>query len=694
MRKPVSRKYAPRRTVPGVLVLLIPVFFAVFLVGALFVSPTLSSSAYAGVLLQAETPSGEPEMPIMAPVGPTDLACRGCHEDNDRTYTLPSGETVPLLVPVDALDASPHSWKVAEAGESPMGCTGCHTGVGRYRYPHRENPAQTLAEFRAEASAACADCHYPHNPFHEIQDPVESDGPAMLMAVDGLPECADCHGAHDIAPVDQIDETMPAACVACHAGEDEAWAADFLTPRPGLGEGAAGYVGSERCMGCHADRYLTWRETLHANTIQSAADNPHAIVADFESEDPDLTFGLDQVAFVVGGSNSQQRFITQTVEGALLVLPGQWNLATQDWVADHGADAEGQELVDWLANCSFCHVTGLDTGPEAGPAGSEVQANVEVSGTVAAGDVGPVRATANWSFQEFGIGCEDCHGPGESHVGDPANVKPFAQVDDQVCGACHSRGESPDGHPFPATYKPGDTLTDHFTFTQDEAMRWPDGSARIHNQQYTDWMLGNTMQESGDVSCVSCHAVHGAAKGPSQLSRPTNELCASCHAEKEALANHIPYHKEAMTKRDFHCNDCHMPLMVTSAVEYDIHSHTFLQPNPHGSLEYGGVDVMPNACNQCHQSVSETAEWAAETVDWALANYVIRSESVFGPGPTPVSPPPPTPLPSAGEQHEVSAYIDFAWVRPVVYVFLAIVAAIVAALVVRLIWSRRKSHAG
>ena len=620
---------------------------------------------------------------ISQPAPAPDTACRGCHGDNQREIVLPSGEAVKLLVSLAHLDSSVHT----RNAETPVNCTSCHTGVLRYRYPHQPNPAQSLTEFSGGASAVCVDCHYPHNPSHEIQDPVEGDGVAGLLDKEGLPACTDCHGNHEVAPVDQIDEIMPGACVTCHADQPEEWAAAFLAPRPGLGQGADGYVGSERCMGCHADRYLTWRETLHATTIQRVADAPQAVVADFAVDDPDRTFDLAQVALTIGG-RWQQRFITQTVSGDLLVLPGHWNVATQEWVADHAAEGAGEgetvPLVNWVESCSFCHVTGLEI---ADPAPMLDAAGVAMTDTL-------VSATAGWSFQEFGIGCEDCHGAGAEHVADPATVKPYNQADDQVCGACHSRGSSPEGHPFPATYKPGDTLTDHFTLTTDAPTRWPDGSARIHNQQYADWMLGNTMQESGEIQCATCHAVHGAGQGPSQLVEPTNQLCASCHVEKLALANHIPYHEQAMKKRDFACNDCHMPMMATVAVDYDIHSHTFQQPNPQGTLDHGGLAAMPNGCNQCHKNLSETPEWAATTISWALDKYVIRSTSPFGPGPTPASPPVPTPLPSAGEQHEVSAYVDFAWVWPLFYGVLALVAVIGAALVARFVWLRRKSHVG
>lgn len=640
----------------------------------LFGMVILGSAWAAPVLAEANSQSRQP-----------DTACRGCHGESQRELVLPSGETIPLLVPLPHLDSSVHS----RTGETPVTCTGCHTGAAHYRFPHQPNPAQTLAEYSALASAACVDCHYPHNPFHEIQDPVEADGAPALLDKEGLPVCADCHGNHDVAPVEQIHAVMPGACVACHTDQPESWAADFLAPRLGWGERAAGYVGSERCMGCHADRYLTWRETAHAVTIQETASAPQSVLADFEAEDANRPFGLDQVKYVIGQS-LQQRFITETVAGDLLVLPARWNVATQEWVADHATgsgDGEAEPLVNWLESCSFCHVTGLEIAPPA--AGVEISATLGMTGSVPG-----ASETAGWSFKEFGIGCEDCHGPGEAHVSDPDKVKPYGQADDQVCGACHSRGVSPDGHPFPATYKPGETLTDHFTFTTDETTSWPDGSARVHNQQYADWMLGNTMQESGEIQCATCHSVHGTGHGPSQLAEPTNQLCASCHVEKLALANHIPYHEQAMKQRDFACNDCHMPLMATSAIDFDIHTHTFQQPNPQGSVDHGGLDVMPNACNQCHKDRTETPEWAANTISWALDQYVIRSSSPFGPGPTPVSPPAPTPLPSAGEQHEVSAYVDFGWVRTAFFVILGLAAVVGAALILRFIWLRRSSHVG
>lgn len=590
--------------------------------------------------------------PVYADPPPPDGACVGCHQDNQRTLTLASGEELPLLALPEELAASPHN----RSGEQPVSCSNCHVGPTRYRYPHPATLAQSREEYTALAAQGCESCHTPHNPLHQNAEAGEA---GLLAPLAELPNCVDCHGSHAIAAADQIAGAMAPNCLACHTEQESAWAEELLAPRAGLGEGEAGYTGSRTCLGCHTEKYLGWRDTLHARTIHDASLTPEAVLADFSQAGDSLSFGLEQVKYVIG-EKWQQRFLTETAEGELLVLPGQWNIATQEWVADHRA--EGEE-VNWRSECSFCHVTGLDGN--------------------------------GWEFQEFGIGCEDCHGPGEEHANSPQEVKPFSQSDDQVCGACHSRGESPEGHPFPAGYRPGETLTDHFTFTDDATTRWPDGSAKIHNQQYTDWMLSNKMQGPDGLRCTTCHAVHGQGEGPSQTLLPTNELCSGCHADKTTLARHIPYHQRAITKRQFTCNECHMPLMATSAVAYDIHSHTFQQPHPQGSVEYGGVEQMPNACNQCHTKRAESPEWAVETIDWAKDNYsIVRTEYIFAPGPTPTAPPVPTPLPSVGERHEVSAYVDFGWVRPFFFGGLGFVGLVAAIVGFRSYRSRRASNAG
>lgn len=579
---------------------------------------------------------------------PPNLPCRGCHGDNQRSLTLPSGEALPLLVELEKLDGSAHSYQ----GATTVTCTDCHVGDRRYRYPHAPQTAQTQHDYTIAAAQSCEGCHYPHNPFHE-EPPTE---PAVA-----LPTCVACHGSHDVAPFTQIAEHMPANCVACHADQNETWAADLLKPRAGHGQGADGYAGSDRCLACHADLYLGWRNTLHANIVQDATADPSVILGDFGQADADLTFTVDQVAYVIG-SRWRQQYITRTLEGTFTLLPAQWNVASTEWVAatNHPDNAVGS---DWRQACSGCHVTGLE----------------------------PTRR----EFTEFGVGCEDCHGPAEAHIADPENVKPLKGDDDRVCGVCHSRGVTPDGLPFPVTYRPGEPLANHFTLTTDQGALWPDGSAKQNHQQYMDWQLSSKMAQSGQVRCTTCHAVHepGVAKG--QLRQPLNDLCLQCHNEREQqrLVHHMPYHEQAIAKHQFTCTDCHMPLMATTAAGFDLHNHSFRQPNPQLSLDHGGVEQMPNACNQCHTDYGEDPAWAVRTIAYAGEIFSTNTSAFFGAGPTPTSPPPPTPLPSVGQPVERMQVETGRWLRMTAFVVLGLMGLGMLGMMINWLRARRRHHA-
>jgi predicted CXXCH cytochrome family protein len=363
------------------------------------------------------------------------------------------------------------------------------------------------------------------------------------------------------------------------------------------------------------------------------------------------------VALSIGG-RWRQLYLTKPVSDTFRILPSQWIVETQTWETYDYADGGGTD--DWLESCGSCDVTGLD----------------QASGT----------------FTEYGIGCESCHGPAAAHAEDPENVKPFAEVDDQVCGACHSRGASADGHAFPADYRPGDDLATHFTPQISAQTTWPDGSARMNHQQYTDWNLENTMQQDESTSCISCHLVHETGVEPGQLAAPTNELCVGCHSDKIAIIDHIPYHEKASRTHTFLCSDCHMPAMATSAVAWDIHNHSLLQPNPDASIEHGGAEGMQNACNTCHTDYGEGPEWASQTIAWTKSQTDLGSDSFFGPGPTPTSPPPPTPIPSAGQPPIPIKEHTGQRIRNTVLGGMALAGVLFVALIIGFVVRRRSNH--
>ncbi len=574
---------------------------------------------------------------------PDDYACRGCHGDNQHELPLSSEETLSLQVSLGALNNSPHNLNL----DTPVLCLDCHRSRIHYQYPHQPLAAQTRRDFKQSVSEQCRDCHYPHSPLHAPDQPDPES-----------PVCVDCHGSHEMDYSDNVLNSMPAACVACHTEQTPEWAADFIDPRLGMGQAAEGYVGSDRCGGCHEEKYFTWRDTLHAKMIQDPTVDLDAVVGDFNLLDPDRTFELDDVVYTIG-SRWKQRYLTQDENDNFYILPAQWNVESGEWVA---YNPDTWQETEWRQSCGSCHVTGLDTD--------------------------------TWGFTEFGIGCESCHGPGAGHADDPENVKLFAEVDDQVCGACHSRGVSPNGHTFPATYRPGDTLTDHFTFTTDPNNVWPNGSAKMNHQQYMDWQLGSNMEMSVDTNCATCHAVHDNGIGPTQLVTPLNDLCLECHTDKKAIIKHVPYHDKAIAKHDFTCADCHLPKMGTSAVPLDIRNHTFKEPNPQASIDHGGVEVMLNACNTCHTSFSEDPQWAADTIAYAGAVSTPGPEAVFGPGPTPTSPPPPTPVPAAGQAPVVEKFqVETGrWIRYTFFIIVGLAVIGVGYLIYRSLKSRRVAN--
>lgn len=251
------------------------------------------------------------------------------------------------------------------------------------------------------------------------------------------------------------------------------------------------------------------------------------------------------------------------------------------------------------------------------------------------------------------IGCESCHGPGLQHVlagGSPSKIvnpeKLSTQEANEVCGQCHIRVESvPNGtHEWPyndaakKSWVPGsgEPLANYY---HDEGGYWADGmTSRQHHQQFPDlYRSSKPTFQFHPVRCTECHDPHRNTANKHQIvdhitegslvistSNDNNTLCLACHAThgpfaditKEQVANleenldhienvvsahtHHPYGPERRMGLS-RCSKCHMPLTATSAIAYDIHSHTFEVVPPEKTLKYQEQGGMPNACAvSCH----------------------------------------------------------------------------------------------
>ncbi len=294
--------------------------------------------------------------------------------------------------------------------------------------------------------------------------------------------------------------------------------------------------------------------------------------------------------------------------------------------------------------------------------------------------------------EEVHIGCESCHGGGSLHVimhGDPTLiVKPVQDLDAQqanaACGICHLRGGSSTG----ALGFPWDDAQDHGFYVGDDVAPyvtetpglWPDGrSSRQHHQQWQDFLTSSKPTfQFHQVTCSECHDLHlpnlhnireqiveGTDAGPIVIDTRVedNTLCLACHAtfgpfagiSKEMVADYEanqaaigmvvsshtrhPYGPDRLVGLS-RCTECHMPLTAKSAINYDIHSHTFEAISPAKTLLFQAQGGMPNSCSvRCHRNIinilpnqldANIGNWTEET-DIRLAEWLAqRFEEWFG----------------------------------------------------------------
>lgn len=272
------------------------------------------------------------------------------------------------------------------------------------------------------------------------------------------------------------------------------------------------YVGSRECSSCHSDLARLHSGMPHALALQSVSRDQDLILADFESgedvrtvqfpdEDAPRPFTADDIAYAVGSGRYAQRYLYEVGRNEYAVFPAEWNVQTGQWQPYGAAEDWPNDDDDWVQNCAGCHTTGLE-----------------------------VRR-GRW--QDDGVSCESCHGPGSEHarLADRAGRDPsdreltrlreaiVSSPDAQICGQCHSQGVSPDGGlPYPVGYLPGMELLTDTMFTllpPTEADHWwATGHASGKNMQFNEWITsahasaltsldGN---EHADDGCLTCHS--------------------------------------------------------------------------------------------------------------------------------------------------------------------------------------------
>jgi hypothetical protein len=339
--------------------------------------------------------------------------------------------------------------------------------------------------------------------------------------------------------------------------------------------GASGYVGSKVCAQCHAPISSKYSRTDMGRSMSE-------ITPSLLEEIPTSASVVDERLrrhFDVHAEDGKlfQSEFEQTEDGEEAFR----ETHTVDWIIGSGANGFGALLKrgDFIfeAPLSFYSKTqswALSPGYEFGDYGFN---RPILPGCIACHSGRPQAVLdgngrfRNPPFHEVAIGCENCHGPGETHVremreGDsttastthsivnPAKLEPW--LADNICMSCHQTGDAMVLQPGKdyRDFKPGAPLDDTLAIFMVPPRR--DSPQTDLLEHYFSMTLSKCYRSSGGrMSCITCHDPHVE---PAKQDAPTyyREKCLSCHNEKScALPSAI---RQRKTPPD-DCAGCHMP---------------------------------------------------------------------------------------------------------------------------------------
>jgi hypothetical protein len=343
-----------------------------------------------------------------------------------------------------------------------------------------------------------------------------------------------------------------------------------------------GYVGSKVCAQCHSSIYESFSHTDMGRSMSEVTpallEKTTAAASIFDSR--------LQRHFEVFARDSKlyQSEYETTADGKDVFR----ETRKIDWIIGSGANGSGAivQQDDYLfeAPLSFYakpHRWALSPGYEFGDYGFN---RPILPGCIAchSGQPRPVL-DGNGLFQkppfaELAIGCENCHGPGLSHVaaahmGDPsgsianpAKLSPW--LADNICMSCHQTGDArvlQAGKGY-RDFRPGAELDDTLTiflipFSRESA---PKDDLLEH---YLSMRLSKCyLKSAGRLGCTSCHNPH-VQPSPQQAPAYFRQKCLACHTEKScAVPLLLRQHKSPPDD----CAGCHMPKRDVTVISHSV----------------------------------------------------------------------------------------------------------------------------
>jgi Bacterial Ig domain/Cytochrome c554 and c-prime len=327
-----------------------------------------------------------------------------------------------------------------------------------------------------------------------------------------------------------------------------------------------GYVTSSVCANCHSDKADELFDSGHPYKINKVVDGKAPTYPHSEVPTPPTGYSWADITYVIGGYGWKARFMDK--DGYILTdgLTGtnvQYNIPRADlagglpatWSSYHGTATEPLPYT-----CGTCHTTGWQTTAENG--GQYQDGLLGIQGT----------------WEEPGVTCEQCHGPGADHVAAKDASKISVTTDKELCGSCHYRD------------------TNHGILASGGFIR--------HHEQYDELIsAGHTA-----LSCTDCHDPHIGTKYGNAEEGGIEVTCESCHAENTSNSHVVP----------LECKTCHMARASKSArsvnsFQGDLRTHIFKinsgtetkdamwYAGEGGATFSKGFVTLDMICYQCHK---------------------------------------------------------------------------------------------
>ena len=350
-----------------------------------------------------------------------------------------------------------------------------------------------------------------------------------------------------------------------------------------------GYVGSQSCRECHLKEFEGYLKTAHSRSLSEVIESSEPADAMFDhvlsgrryrvehrdgklihsealllKDGSELPLTSKAVKYRVGSGHFARTYLTDEGGGFLFESPVTWYESSHTWEMTPGFNKPNHRSFSRavLQDCLNCH-----TGQVATDAASHFRLR-------------PL---------EHAIGCERCHGPGESHVAFHRNPSATAtdsivnpqrlsrNLSEGVCHQCHLRGDIQiGGHGRRAVdYRPGQSLELYST-----AYRLTSTSDEMTVVGHVEQLKASSCYRGSDkLSCTTCHNPHAT----SPISDPIEHyrgICLNCHAEHGCSLDQSQREDQARNS----CVKCHMPRSDTEV--------------PHVSFTHHHIGVHPLKRNQ------------------------------------------------------------------------------------------------